>query len=55
MSMTVGFVNAGLAALLFVTLELLHISPVRRNQTAVAGKAFRLVEELALFTITDRS
>ena len=47
-------VDAGLIALVLEAAQLLHVAPVGRNQTALAGKALRLIQDAALLGVADR-
>ena len=54
MTVAVRAVDTRAVALVLETAQLLHIAAVGRNQTALAGKALRLIQDAALLGTADR-
>ena len=52
MAVAVHAMDAGAIALVLEAVQLLHVTPLGRNQTALAGKALRLIEDLAFFAFS---
>ena len=54
MPVAVDAVDARPVALVLEAVELLHVASAGRNETALAGKALRLIQDAALLGIADR-